>query len=197
MQPLPQVAGARRQVARETQNESATHPLVRGWEENGMLLYDLFYYDAATGRRQASFDPSTTLPKKAPEGTIARAQCVNGAPTVVWLDANGECARPAWADPTPELRAKIDQLSQSWEVRVSEQQPALRVRVEPVGISKVRVTLDDHAVEYALDELVVDPGSAAHHVIDTWARIRVRAFEVLHLAKSLDSWNARVARNEV
>lgn len=54
-----------------------------------MLLYNLFYFDARTGRMTDMCDFDAIFPKQAPEGTIIRAECKNGEPETLWLDQEG------------------------------------------------------------------------------------------------------------
>ncbi len=61
-----------------------------------MLLYDVFYYDAQTGRRMAEFDRCRAGLDKAPKGEVAHCVCVNwGQDESYWIDDHGQViARP-------------------------------------------------------------------------------------------------------
>lgn len=67
------------------------------------LVYDVYYYDARTGKLLKEFDRGSSGRRRAPEGEVAHCVCTNWSPEEsYWVDDRGNVlSGPPWSREAP------------------------------------------------------------------------------------------------
>jgi hypothetical protein len=139
------------------------------------MLYDVFYFDAKTGRRLAGFDRDTSGCKAAPKGLLARVCNTNWDGHTVWVDDRGR------EIPTPDFA--LDDMS--WVER---------------HLGEARFADPSHAaaVRDAVDRCREDI-QARHRYAPEFASLRAKMSRgetiMLHLTTSWGTTNAVASRD--
>jgi hypothetical protein len=102
------------------------------------MLYDVFYYDAATGQQAANFDRCVFLPGKGTPGEVRQCVNTNWDRHQVWLDDKGdEIPIPEWAiGDIPWLLANLDRARFTHEKYRKEVLRTLREAQNDIGAAE-------------------------------------------------------------